>query len=202
MTNKTQIGLVQHSTFLQRDLETLSLGQVGLSTDECRMFVGLPSSIVPASLVAGRTPSTVYRSGGENVELLTEFTPAHVLNRVLYKPTVVEIQPGTNTVSLPTCSRAFVDYMAYPNVDDLDSSSVISSFFECGTMNILSMGGASLVSQNASTNNANGELSLALDSAEYDTTTSMLNITLINSSTLVYTVEMLVRGWDGTIRAD
>ena len=67
----SQTALVKHAVFLQRDLQPLELGQLGMSTDEGRVFVGLPSTEVAASLVAGRTNKNVPGSGGENVEILT-----------------------------------------------------------------------------------------------------------------------------------
>lgn len=183
-----QVALIQHSVFNQRDLqEPLELGQLGMSTDECRVFMGLPATVVPASLVAGRT---LYGSGGENVEILTEFTPPNVLMRTLYKPITISVPVGTTEFTLSTPSRVVMDYFAYGPDGNYDH--------ESGYVSILNRGmGDTLLSQMSNTNAKSGLRAVTFNSASYDITTQRLTFTLNNSSTSNYTMEFVIRGWNG-----
>ena len=184
-----QVALIQHSVFQQRDLqEPLELGQLGMSTDECRVFMGLPSTVVPASLVAGRT---LYGSGGENVEILTEFTPANVLMRTLYKPITITVPSGSTNYVLSSPSRVVMDYFVYGPDGDLT--------YESGYVSILDRGnGNTLLSQMTNTNVEDGLRVVTFDHASYDTATNRLSFTLMNSNTTTeYTMEFVIRGWNG-----
>lgn len=61
------------------------------------MFVGLPSSSDPASLVAGRNWDNAPNSGKENVEIITEFTPWQVVSNIVNRPYVFSVPKGGST---------------------------------------------------------------------------------------------------------
>lgn len=203
MNNQT--ALVKHAAFLQRDLQTLELGQFGISTDECRAFVGLPATVVPASLVAGRTKTTVPGSAGENIELLTEFTPPSVLSRALYRPIVITAPVGATEFAIVSASRALIDYMAYPTLynnggDPLYTGTDISVEFESGTVNIMSMSSSkTLYTQTNSSNHLDGLPLLKFHAPKFDPTTGRLTFTIVNTSTYQYSVELLIRCWNGEV---
>ena len=198
----SQTALVKHAVFLQRDLQPLELGQIGMSSDECRVFVGLPSTEVAASLVAGRTSKNVPGSGGENVEVLTEFTPPMVLSRALNRPIVINVGYGTNKFYILSASRVFLDYMAYPTID-LYTGTNLSNEFESGSVNIMSMGETTttLYTQTNNTNNESGVPRLKFHQPVFDKLTGRMEFSIVNSSPekYKYTVELLVRCWNGDV---
>lgn len=185
-----EIGLMQIRTGKQRNLFTLEHGELALTTDEGRFFCGLPSTITPASLVAGRTKSSVPGSGGENIELLTEFTPAHVLNRVLYKPIKSTIPEqvgnaaGTSIVSIPSADRLFVDYVAYSPDGTL----------ETGSIQILAIdGGDVIISQQNNTSDSDGLVKIR--ALTPDVVGAITNLTIENSHSESMIFEYIYRGW-------
>lgn len=194
-----EIGLVQIRTGKQRNLpKALEHGELALTTDECRMFVGLPSAVTPASLVAGRTAAEVPGSGWENVEVLTEFTPSHVLNRVLYKPVKVSV-PGADsaTINIPSADRVFVDYIAYQEAND--GSQLI---LETGSFQIVSVviGGTTpqtLVSQINNTNDSGGITRISIDD-DPSVNGSITSVTINNGNASRMTVEYIYRGWNAS----
>lgn len=187
-----QIALQQVRTGKQRDLpDALEKGQIGFSTDEGRVFIGLPSSADPASIVAGRTWATDPNSGKENVEIITEFSPwetvSHIINRPFsyYMPVNVE----TATITIRTDSRVFIDYVAYD-----DSETVL----EAGTVQMVSVANKTLLSQINNTNRADAIISISFEDPIYDDLTKNMSITVRNedSSNHGYTIEFVYRGWD------
>ena len=198
----SQTALVKHAVFLQRDLQPLELGQLGMSSDECRVFVGLPSTEIAASLVAGRTSKNVQGSGGENVEVLTEFTPPVVLSRAINRPIVINVGSGTNKFYILSASRVFLDYMAYPTID-LYTGTNLSNEFESGSVNIMSMGETTttLYTQTNNTNNNTGIPRLKFNQPVFDKSTGRMEFSIVNSSPeqYQYTVELLVRCWNGDV---
>ncbi len=191
-----EIGLMQIRTGKQRNLpKALEHGELALTTDECRMFAGLPSAVTPASLVAGRTAASVPGSSWENVEILTEFTPAHVLNRVLFKPVKVTITPSVienglpttfTTINIPSADRVFVDYIAYSND---------GTILESGTFNVVSIGGTPLVSQNSNTNETDGVHQLEVQENAVAVDGGIITVPFSNIDDQTYSLEYIYRGW-------
>lgn len=198
----SQTALVKHAVFLQRDLQPLELGQIGMSTDEGRVFVGLPATEVAASLVAGRTNKNVPGSGGENVEILTEFTPPMVLSRALNRPIIVHVGSGTTKFYILSASRVFLDYMAYPTIETYTGTN-LSNEFESGSVNIMSMGETTttLYTQTNNTNHESGVPRLKFHQPVFDKVTGRMEFSIVNSSPeqYAYTIELLVRCWNGDV---
>ena len=206
-----EIGLVQIRTGKQRNLPTaLELGEMAMTTDECRLFVGLPSVILPASLVAGRTKVSVPGSSEENVEVLTEFTPNHVLSRVLYRAVKLDIPAstwnvgvtsyttdldtittmGTFLLSIPTADRLFIDYTAY-------SLNEGTKILETGSIQIIAIDGGVLLTQTNNTSDANSNIWVSAD-APY-TSGSSTKIILKNRLNIPIRFEYIYRGWQEPI---
>src|SRR5574343_299471 len=177
-----EIGLVQVRVGKQRNLPSaLELGEIAFTTDECRVFVGLPSTIIPASLVAGRTKITTPGSAEENVEILTEFTPAHVLSRALNKAVRFDIQAsvwksgqteyvddattiqtlGHFLMSIPSADRLFVDYTAY----SIDGSTRI---LETGSIQVIVLGADVLLSQQNNSSSVTNDVWITASSPYVD----------------------------------
>lgn len=188
MANK-QIALQQVRHGKQRDLpNALEKGQLGFSTDVGRLFIGLPSSTDPASLVAGRTWTTDPNSGKENVEILTEFTPAEVINNIVAQPTTEILAPGITTpLTIRSKSRVFVDYVAY------DSTNTI---LESGSVQLVTVENNVLIAQQNNSNQTDGIFYLTFLDPSYDNTTQRMTMPVQNSSTNAFTIEFIIRGWD------
>lgn len=185
-----QIALQQVRCGKQRDLpDALEKGQIGFSTDVGRLFIGLPSSSDPASIVAGRTWATEPNSGKENVEILTEFTPWEKFNDIINQPFVVEVAANaTATTTVRSKTRIFLDYVAYD-----DSASIL----EAGTVQLVATASGVILAQNNNTNQADGLFSITFNNPSYDSSTKRMTISVTNSnSTKKFTIEFIFRGWD------
>ena len=183
-----EIVLQQVRTGKQRDLpNALEKGQLGFTTDEGRMFVGLPSSSEPASLVAQRDDPN---SGKENVEIITEFSPWKVVNGLVNKPFMITV-PANSTVTtrLQGTSRLFLEYVAYSDNG--------SNKLESGAVQMVSINGTVLLSQQNNTNSEDGIVVMDFQDPSYDIPSSRMSITIKNnSSTDEFKVEFIVRGWN------
>lgn len=188
MANK-QIALQQVRHGKQRDLpNALEKGQLGFSTDVGRLFIGLPSSTDPASLVAGRTWTTEPNSGKENVEILTEFTPAEVINKIVAQPSTEILESKITTpLTIRSKSRVFLEYIAY------DSSNAV---LESGSVQLVANGTNVLIAQQNNTNQTDGIFYLTFLDPSYDSTTQRMTIPVQNDSTNAFTIEFIIRGWD------
>lgn len=184
-----EIVLQQVRMGKQRDLPlALEKGQIGFSTDVGRMFVGLPSSSEPASLVAGRNWQNSPNSGQENVEILTEFTPWEVINKVFNKPYVLDIEPDSTTKAfLAGSSRLFIDYVAYNDNQEI---------LETGNAQMVWIKDQVLLYQNNNTSNDDGLYYIEFLDPVYDDKTNRMEITIKNSHSTKFRIEFLVRGWD------
>lgn len=185
-----QIALQQVRCGKQRDLpDALEKGQIGFSTDVGRLFIGLPSSADPASIVAGRTWASDPNSGKENVEILTEFSPWEKFNDIINTPFLFEIEANsTQSATIRGKNRLFVDYVAY---DDT------ASILEAGTVQLLATDSGVLISQNNNTNQADGIFNITFNDPSYDSSTKRMTISATNSSTTSkFTIEFIFRGWD------
>lgn len=182
-----EVGMMQIRTGKQRNLPpALEHGELAFTTDECRMFTGLPSTVTPASLVAGRTKETVPGSAEENVEILTEFTPAHVLNRALYKAVKVDVPAnGTFKLAVPSADRLFIDYVAFAG-----------TVLESGTLQMISLSGNTLLSQQNNTNQDDGIVHIEVkSSSDISVVGALTYITLTNTNSAIMRVEYIYRGW-------
>lgn len=186
-----EIALQQVRMGKQRDLpDSLEKGQIGFSTDSCRVFVGLPSATDPSSLVAGRNWTNAPNSGKENVEIITEFTPWNVTNNLINKPFSFDIGAGASvTVAIPSTSRVFLDYIGY-------SSETGSTLLESGTVQLVSNGTQNLISQQNNTNSSSGIVCLDFNAPTYDASTKRFIFDVSNSSTNAFVLEFIIRGWD------
>lgn len=184
-----QIALQQVRHGKQRDLpNALEKGQFGFSTDVGRLFIGLPSSTDPASLVAGRTWTNSPNSGKENVEIITEFTPAEIINDLITQPTTENLEPSVTTpLTIRSKSRAFLEYVAY------DSTNTI---LESGAVQLVVVDTLVLISQQNNTNQEDGIFYLTFMNPSYDSTTQRMTIPVKNDSTNAFTIEFIIRGWD------
>ena len=191
-----QIALQQVRTGKQRDLpDAMEKGQIGFSTDECRVFIGLPSSSEPASLVAGRTWTTDPNSGKENVEIITEFSPWDVVTDIVNKPVVlvanaaVSEDESTDTdVMIRGRSRIFLDYIAYDN----DTNTIL----ETGSVQMVSVNSQVLIAQTNNTNQNDGIVYITFLDPKYDSSSERMTITINNTNTSSFTLECILRGWD------
>lgn len=184
-----QIALQQVRSGKQRDLpDALEKGQFGFSTDVARLFIGLPSSSEPASLVAGRNWTNTPNSGKENVEIITEFTPWEIINSAVNKPVTILLPPNTaTTTSIRSTTRVFLEYVGTDGSDLL----------ETGIVQLVALDDTRvLISQQNNTNNSNGIVSIDFDQPSYDTGTQRLTITINNNSSSNITLEFILRGWD------
>lgn len=185
-----QIALQQIRTGKQRDLpDALEKGQLALSTDVGRVFVGLPSASDPASLVAGRNWNNAPNSGKENIEIITEFTPWQIVSKVLNRPFVYTIPKGTSTqLAIQSESRVFLDYMAY---------NTSSTILESGNVQMLCNDGQTLLAQFNNTTQPDGIVSLLFKDASFDDNTKQMLFTVENTDTQSdYNLELVYRGWD------
>ena len=194
-----EIGLFQVRTGKQRNLPTaLEHAELTLTTDECRMFVGLPAVVTPASLVASRrkTPGAsntflVQGSGEENVEIITEFTPQHVLNRLLNQHTTVQIPPtitpdlGTQ-IQIPYVSRLIINYVAY---------NISGTVLESGNATALSVNeGDIMLTQQNNTNHPT--LEPLIEITEVLVSTGFMTFRVSNSALEDYVFEFSYQGWN------
>lgn len=216
MAGEKEIGLLQIRTGKQRNLpRALELGELALTTDEARMFVGIPSTVIPASLVAGRTKESTPGSGEENVEVITEFTPIHVVNRTIYKPLRVDIpkatwndltftetttyipnetivDPGQFTLRVPSADRLFIDYVAF-SMPTTGSAKILES----GTFTAVMIDGIPLLSQVNNTNDADGLVWIQMSRTNGITINgAMTNILIQNLYNVPYRFEYIYRGWN------
>lgn len=186
-----EIALQQVRTGKQRDLPvSLEKGQIGFSTDVGRVFIGLPSSVEPASLTAGRTWENAPNSGQENVEIITEFSPWKVVNDVVNKPYAVDVPANTTiTAYSDGTSRLFLDYVAYNTTGTPQN-------LESGTAQLVSLNGIVILSQQNNTINLDGTYDIEFLDPIYDEPTARMAIKIKNSSDNIYRVEFVVRGWN------
>jgi hypothetical protein len=186
-----EIALMQIRMGKQRDLPlALEKGQLGFSTDVGRVFVGLPSSSEPSSIVAGRTWENAPNSGKENVEILTEFTPWNIINSIVNKPYKITVPAsGTATVNIQSSSRVFLEYVAYSNASG-------STLLESGAVQLVVQGDTVLIAQQNNTNQSEGLVVIEFNDPAFDTGTNRMAIQLSNDSTESFTVEFILRGWD------
>lgn len=187
-----QIALQQVRTGKQRDLpDALEKGQIGFSTDEGRVFIGLPSSADPASIVAGRTWTTDPNSGKENVEIITEFSPWQTVSKIINRPFSIymPVNLETSTITIRSDSRVFIDYVAYD-----DSETIL----EAGTIQMVAVASKTLLSQINNTNRADAIISISFEDPVYDDLTKNMSLTVrnVDSSNHGYTIEFVYRGWD------
>lgn len=184
-----QIALQQVRSGKQRDLpDALEKGQFGFSDDVARLFIGLPSSSAPASLVAGRNWTNSPNSGKENVEIITEFTPWEIVNGIVNKPNILQLSANQTTIStIRSTSRVFIEYVAYDGTDLLETGSVQIVAFDSTRV---------LISQQNNTNKTDGIVAIDFEQPSYDTGTQRLTIAINNSSTSSITLEFIIRGWD------
>ncbi len=186
-----EIALMQVRMGKQRDLPlALEKGQIGFSTDVCRMFIGLPSSSEPSSMVAGRTLENAPNSGKENVEIVTEFTPWATINKLVNKPYKVSVPAeGTATVNIQSTSRVFLEYIAYSTAEG-------NSLLESGSVQLVVQGDTVLIAQQNNTNQPDGLVVIDFNDPAYDTGTNRMAISVSNGSTDGCLVEFILRGWD------
>lgn len=183
-----EIGLMQIRTGKQRNLPpALEHGELAFTTDECRVFVGLPSTVTPASLVAGRTKDAVPGSAEENVELLTEFTPAHVLTRALYKAVKVDVPAnGDFKLSVPSADRLFLDYVAF-SIDGTGRE------LESGSVQIVVIGGKVLLYQQNNTSRDDGVVKIEARSPTVNG--ALTHLVIHNDDAKNMRFEYIYRGW-------
>lgn len=186
-----EIALMQVRMGVQRDLPlALEKGQLGLSTDVGRMFIGLPSTSDPSSIVAGRNWDNAPNSGKENIEILTEFTPWSIINGIVNKPYKIIVPAnGTTTINIQSTSRAFLEYISYSNTTG-------STLLESGAVQLVVNNGTVLITQQNNTNKSDGISVIEYLDPSYDTGTQRMGITIKNSSAQAFTVEFILRGWD------
>lgn len=186
-----EIALMQIRMGKQRDLPlALEKGQLGFSTDVGRVFVGLPSSSEPSSIVAGRTWENAPNSGKENVEILTEFTPWNVINNIVNKPYKITVPAsGTATLNIQSNTRVFLEYVAYSNKSG-------STLLESGAVQLVVQGDTVLIAQQNNTNQSEGLVVIDFNDPAFDTGTNRMAVSLSNDSTESFTVEFILRGWD------
>lgn len=184
-----QIALQQVRSGKQRDLpDALAKGQFGFSTDVGRLFIGLPSSSEPASIVAGRNWTNSPNSGKENVEIITEFTPWEIINGIVNKPNILQLPANKETTTtVRSTSRVFIEYVAYDGSDLLETGIVQIVAFDTSRV---------LISQQNNTNKADGIVAVDFQQPSYDTATQRLTISISNSGTSNITLEFVMRGWD------
>lgn len=185
-----EIALMQQRSGKQRDLPNGELGQICFSTDEARVFIGLPSSQQPASLVAGRTQLNAPNRGNENVEVLTEFTPWEIINSVVNKPNTIDIPANaTKTFVIQGTSRLFLEYVAY-------NGNTSTSILESGAVQIVAFDNESIISQQNNTNQSNGLVQIDFHDPSYSSSTKRVTISVTNSSGTAFKLEFILRGWD------
>lgn len=187
-----QIALQQIRTGKQRDLpDALEKGQLAFSTDVGRMFVGLPSSSDPASIVAGRTWETDPNSGKENVEIITEFSPWQTVSKIINRPFVYDLLKDVEIyeIFIQSQSRVFVDYIAY---------NTSNTILESGTIQIVTIGNTTLLTQFNNTNRPDAIISITFENPSYDEQTKNMSFTVRNNDfeNSGYTLEFVYRGWD------
>lgn len=186
-----EIALMQVRMGKQRDLPlALEKGQLGFSTDVGRMFIGLPSTSEPSSIVAGRTWENTPNSGKENIEIITEFSPWNVVNKLVNKPYKTTVPANsTSTFNVQSTSRAFMEYISYSNTNG-------STLLESGSVQLVVNNGEVLISQQNNTNKSDGIPVIQYLNPSFDTGTQRMTITIENSSPQDFTVEFILRGWD------
>lgn len=186
-----EIALMQVRMGKQRDLPlALEKGQIGFSTDVGRVFIGLPSTSEPASIVAGRTWDNAPNSGKENVEVITEFTPWEIINKLVNKPYKIIVPAnGTATLNIQSTPRVFLEYIGYSNTNG-------STLLESGAVQLVVNNDTVLLSQQNNTNKSDGIAVIEYQDPSFDLGTQRMAITISNSSTQAFTVEFILRGWD------
>ena len=129
-----------------------------------RVFIGLPSSSDPASLVAGRTWTTDPNSGKENVEIITEFSPWRTVSKIINRPFKVDLPQNQESIEviLESESRVFIDYIAYDDTETV---------LESGTIQIVAAGTNTMIAQSNNTNRTDAIISISFEDPAYDSTT-------------------------------
>lgn len=182
-----EIVMQQIRTGKMRDLPILARGQLGLASDAGRMFVGLPSASDPASLTAGRTDVT---TGQENIEIITEFTPYNIINKLMVRAEKVPLPAnGDQYLILNASSRVFIEYVAYGSADT-------STVLETGSVQMAVVGSRVLISQQNNTNSADGLVQIDFSEPTYDEIAKRFNFKVHNGSTEAFVIEMIYRSWD------
>lgn len=188
-----EIVLQQVRTGKMRDLPlSLARGQLGFASDAGRVFIGLPSTTEPASLTAGRTWDTEPNSGQENVEIITEFTPYTVMQKLMNQPELTQVNAASfkyNTVE--SSSRIFIQYVAYGSGTDSD-------ILETGSVQMAVVGDRVLLSQQNSTNSTtDATVKITFSEPTYDEVSKRFTFKVNNSSsTEAFNVEYIFNSWN------
>lgn len=187
-----EIVLQQVRTGKMRDLPvSLARGQIGFASDAGRLFVGLPSQSEPASLTAGRTWDNAPNTGQENVEIITEFTPYSVVQRMITKPEITSVGAAAfryNTIE--SSSRCFIQYVAY-------GSSSSSTVLETGSVQMAVVGNRVLLSQQNNTNSTvDGVVKITFSEPTYDSVSKRFTFKVENASIESFEVEYVFSSWD------
>ncbi|AUS02610.1 hypothetical protein NVP2275O_029 [Vibrio phage 2.275.O._10N.286.54.E11] len=204
-----EIGLIQIRNGKQRNLPTaLEHAELALTTDEGRMFIGLPATVTPASLVAGRRKNAssgsnyiVQGSGEENIELITEFTPQHVLDRVLYKAQRFSISQNSSILlQIPYTNRLFLEYVAFPDtLDLLESGQSQVAVFNNPKFDQDDPGAfpefVFLVDQQNNSNDEDGVPTISINPDTVALTGTTLTIEILNDGNQDVNFEYVTRGW-------
>lgn len=190
MANK-EIALQQIHTGLFRNLpDALELGQMALVTDNARVFVGLPSSTNPSSIVAGRNWTNSPNTGKENVEIITEFTPWSVINKLTNKPMKLVAEAATTTsTKIQSTSRVFIEYIAY-------SSQSTNTVLESGCVQMVYNNNTVIISQQNNTNESEGITQIRFVDPTFNTATKQMQFGVQNLNSDEFVVEFIIRGWD------
>lgn len=186
-----EIALQQVRTGRFRDLpDAGEQGQIIFAEDVGRVAIGSPSKSNPSSLVAGRNWDNSPETCKENIELITEFTPWDIVNRVVVTPYKITIPANsTKNITFKGTTRLIIEYVAY----DTD---VKSTRLESGTIQVVQIGKRSLLSQFNNTNMDDGIVKVELDSFEYREETRSMFLKYKNNNTQSMIIEFIIRGWD------
>ena len=202
MSSNRELSLIQIRTGKQRNVpNALELGEMALTTDEGRMFVGLPSTIIPVSPVSGRTVFSAESSTGENVEIITEFSPAAVVNRVFSKALKSTIPINKKAAfTIQSATRISLTIFAYTNAALVqgttipDKNSIIN--IEYSFINGI---GTSVTTYKDSTNSTNINTNSVVRLLSFSSTNGNFIFELGNSSGLPVTIEYTYKAWNDSL---
>ena len=197
-----ELSLIQIRTGKQRNVpNALELGEMAMTTDEGRVFIGLPSTIIPVSPVAGRTAYSVENSTGENVEVLTEFSPAAVVNRALSKAVKTTIPLGQKAqISIQNASRLDLCGFAYTNAALVTGTSItdktINFKINYSYINSINLSSTEYLDSVGISDFANSAIMKLLSITNANGITTFV---LVNLSGLPLTVEFTYRAWHDSL---
>jgi len=201
MSNR-ELSLIQIRTGKQRNVpNALELGEMALTTDEGRMFVGLPSTVIPVSPVSGRTPYSVDSCTGENVEVITEFTPSSVVNRVLSKAVKSTIPiDNQGSFTIQSASRMQLTIFAYTNAALVQGTAITDKNANIDVVysyinEITTVSTTYIDSEGLTNKTTNNVVNLISVSTSNGNTTFVLG----NNSGLPLTIEYTYRAWDDSL---